>query len=255
MLTQEQAHAASLALLPDLEKYKAFRQYKQACKGMEKYGLPFRVYLDYLKRPYTELAGNQRYIKINPLYPKAGYKTDELLSVCPDDFIPRDAENITLDENAYPFENLKPEIQKEIAKRIDPVRVWKQYDKKWERYFLHFLKGYDFRNFTEFDFYGVNGEHTDEDIQLLKGVYSRLQHEYERNPNEYMNDEPVISASEYELYHDEPFFFCINRDKAIERDTLIEKHRQGHEYTDTEYQFVYGLYFNTYREEETGVSI
>ncbi len=260
MLTQEQAHAASLALLPDLEKYNAFRQYKQACKGMDRYGLPFRVYLDYLKRPNTKIPGNQCHVKINPLYPNAGYRTDEVLSVCPDDFIPRDTEtdSASWDESNYTFEDLKPEMQKEITKRIDPVRVWKQYDKNWEYYFLHFLKGYDIQTFTEFDFYGVHGEHTHEDIQLLKSVYERLQRVYERSPHDYMNDEPIISASEYVLYQDEPYYFCLSRDKAIERDNLIEKHKQGYEYTDTEYLFVYGIGRNGFDyigEEETGVSI
>jgi len=243
MLTLEQVHAASLALLPDLEKYHAYIQYKQACKGMVRYGLPFRVYLDYLKRPHKQLDDITRYIEINPLYPQAGFKIDEVKTVCFEDFTePHYTASgaLSFDESQYTYEDLSPELQKEIQNDIDPVLIWKLYDKSWEYYFAHFLKGYDFKAFTEFDFYGLQGQQSQSDIQLLQNIYRRLQQDYDRNPNNYMNEEPTISASEYIQYQAEPFYICIDRNKAQERDSLIDKHKQGYKYTDDEFTLVYG---------------
>ena len=61
MLTEEQKAKGRIALLPsieDFEKSRALERHKQACKGMTLYGLPYRVYLDYLKRWETIWQSN-----------------------------------------------------------------------------------------------------------------------------------------------------------------------------------------------------
>lgn len=243
MLTAEQANAATKALLPDQDKYLAYIQHKEACKAMSRYHIPYRVYLDYLKRPDKILKDNKCYIKINPLYPKPGYKSDEIKAVCADcDFKPQEEqeESTAVDEGRYSLDNLKPEVQREVLRIIEPMKMWGFMDDKWKYYFLHFLKGYDFNTFTEFDFSGTNGEMTAPDLGLLKNIYERLSWEYNQSPDDYMNDEPTISISEYGMYRNEPFILCMTREEVAMRNRIIDRHKRGHEYTDEEYYYIFG---------------
>ena len=201
MLTEEQKRKAVYALLPtieDLERAHAFELHKQACRGMDLYGLPYRVYLDYLKywdkndMPYEERA---TYVMINPGYPEDGYPVDRVRVVTPDDL---DMSNIPRNENGsidiYAFDDictLKTSVQKEILHDIEPLRKWKIHDDNWKRYFSHFLVGYDFERFTEFDFSGNTGKMTPEDLELLRHIYARVLKEYEdRVLDGYLTEEP-----------------------------------------------------------------
>jgi len=245
MLTDEQKWKAQIALLPtvaDFEKAHALSLHKQACEeGMSLYGLPFRVYLDYLKR-WDDMSAEERYtyVDINPCYPDEGYPLDKVRVVTPDDI---DEDSISA--KVLPFDNigtLKKEIQAEIMRDIvEPLRKWKPLDDNWKRYFSHLLVGYDFEKFTEFDFTGETGKATKEDIELLRHIYARVLNEYEdRVLDDYLTEEPRTTKERKRKYIDKPYRVLWDKDTIRERETLTEQLGIEPFFTDEEYNLVFG---------------
>lgn len=249
MLTDEQKRKAVYALLPtieDLERAHAFNLHKQAVKGMNLYGLPYRVYLDYLKRidnmTYEE---SNTIVLVNPCYPDDGYPIDKVRVVTPDDL---DMGNVPRDENGktdiLPFDDictLKTSVQNEIIHTIEPLRKWKILDDNWKRYFSHFLKGYDFMRFTEFDFSGSTGKMTPEDLGMLQHLYARVLDEYENGaPDDYLTEEPVTTEERKRRYTDKPYRVLWDKDTIEEREHLTEQLGIEPSYTDEEYDIVFG---------------
>ena len=244
MLTEEQRLKGRIALLPtvsDLEKSHALELHKRACEGMTLYGLPFRVYLDYLKK-WDNMTPEERYtyVDINPCYPDDGYPLDRVRVVTPDDI---DLESISA--KVLPFDNiytLKKTIQNEINRDIvEPLRKWKILDNNWKKYFSHLLVGYDFERFTEFDFNGGNGTITPEDLGLLRKLYARVLAEYEeRVLDDYLTEEPRTTKERKRRYTDKPYRVLWDKDTIKERETLTERLGIEPFFTDEEYNLVFG---------------
>lgn len=249
MLTDEQKEKAVYALLPtvaDLEKAHAFNLHKQAVRGMELYGLPYRVYLDYLKRiDNMDYEESSTIVKVNPCYPDEGYPMDKIRVVTPDDL---DMSNVPRNENGcidiLPFDDmctLKTSVQNEILHDIEPLRKWKILDDNWKRYFSHFLEGYKFEEFTEFDFTGETGKATKEDIELLRHIYERVRDEYENGaPDDYLTEEPRTTEERKRMYSDRPYRVLWDKDTIEEREQLTEQLGIEPSYTDEEYDIVFG---------------
>lgn len=249
MLTDEQREKAVYALLPtvaDLEKAHAFNLHKQAVRGMELYGLPYRVYLDYLKRiDNMDYEESSTIVKVNPCYPDEGYPMDKIRVVTPDDL---DMSNVPRNENGcidiLPFDDmctLKTSVQNEILHDIEPLRKWKILDDNWKRYFSHFLEGYKFEEFTEFDFTGETGKATKEDIELLRHIYERVRDEYENGaPDDYLTEEPRTTEERKRMYSDRPYRVLWDKDTIEEREQLTEQLGIEPSYTDEEYDIVFG---------------
>lgn len=246
MLTEEQRIKAQITLLSqteDKEKAYALIRHKKACLGMKWYGIPYRVYLDYLKRWDTKTPEEQNEtVCINPMYPLNGYPRSKLKTVTLDDL----REDLPEDNRLLPFESietLKPEVQREIIRTIEPLKQWVLFDDNWRYYFLHFLNGYDYMSFTEFDFYGTN-EHSDiytsQDISLLKKIYGRYQEEYNKDTTLYMSTEPATSKTEKAQYTDLPFNVVLDKETLIERESLIEQMGIKPRLNDAEYRIVHG---------------
>ena len=244
MLTEEQKIKGQIALLPtiaDLEKAHALTLHNQACEGMDLYGLPYRVYLDYLKRidkMSAEEYGNV--IEINPCYPEEGYPLDKVRVVTPEDI---DQDKISA--KVLPFDNigtLKQSIQNEIIRDIvEPLRKWKILDDNWKRYFSHLLVGYDFMRFTDFDFAGTKGTITPEDLELLRHIYARVLAEYEEGTlDNYLTEEPRTTPERKRKYNDKPYRVLWDRGTLVERESLVEQMGIEPSYTPEEYDIVYG---------------
>ena len=248
MLTEEQKAKGRIALLPsieDFEKSRALERHKRACKGMTLYGLPYRVYLDYLKR-WDSMTPEERdnLVEINPCYPEEGYPLDKIRIVTPSDL---DMSNVEVNDKGYPvllpFEDistLKPHVQAEIEKSIEPLRKWKHLDDNWRCYFSHFLKGYEFKDFTEFDFSGTSGDMTPEDLGLLRNLYERVRAEYDNHELDYLEDEPRTTPERKRQYSEKPYRVLWDRGTIVEREELIKQMGINPTYTDEEYTLVYG---------------
>ena len=251
MLTDEQKWKAQIALLPrveDLEraheKEHALELHKQACTGMELYGLPYRVYLDYLKNwDNNGMIYEERltYVLINPCYPDEGYPLDKVKRVTPDDI-----DESKLTPHILPFDSidtLKKQVQNEIIRDvIEPLRKWKILDDNWKRYFSHFLVGYDFESFTEFDFSGTTGKMTPNDLGLLRNIYARVLKEYEdRVLDGYLTEEPRTTKERRKQYTDKPYRVLWDRDTIEERENLTKQLGIEPSYTDEEYDIVFGM--------------
>lgn len=249
MLTEEQKSKALLALLPsidDLEKHRALERHNKACTGMQLYGLPYRVYLDYLKWFDTlTKTEKENVVMINPMYPRNGYPKERLLMITDEDIDFRDMDilNVT-------YENLKPETQSKVAKCIKDLREWELNSDTWRYNFLHFLSGYDFRTFTEFDFFGTQNEWNDEtDISLLRKAYTGYKEDFESNPDNYLVNEPTTNKAEKGKYTDKPFIWLHDAKKKTDRENALMQLQNGCTLTDKEYLTIYGVDRNGDYEE------
>ena len=246
MLTDEQRMKAEVALLPnmeDLEKMLAYERHEKAVGSMDRYGLPYRVYLDYLKR-WDDMGIYERgnTVKINRMYPLCGYPIDKIPTFTLDDL----RQETQVDERGYskylPFawETLSDDAQVKATTATEPLLPWHPFDEKWRYYFLHFLTGYQFDTFTEFDFYGTQGEHEKGDISLLQKTFARWQREYAENPKAYMQEEPTTTPAEKAKYTDRPYNVLWDKNTLIERERLTNQMGIKPTFTDAEKAVVYG---------------
>ena len=167
---------------------------------------------------------------LNPCWPNPGYPVDKVIIVSKEEFdIPKTLLNGNRPfEDLYTIEHLKPEVREQVIQIKNRFCTWgENYSSTWEKYFLKFLKGYDFRNFTCFDFFGVTiGECDPElgldesDVELMQNVYSRLQSTYLEAPENYSYEDPKDHETYLYLYQDKPFTVAQSKDEvqeAIER--------------------------------------
>lgn len=243
MLTKEQQHKAQMKILEqmwdDIEKAQALENHKQSQRAMNEYGLPYRVYLDYLKSDkYRDC------VRINPCYPFPGYEVDSLMYIPTDDFIHpnNDGKPIAL-ADLFSINALKDDTKQIVLKYIAEHRQWVINDDRWKYYFLHFLVGYDFKSFNEVDFWGTKGTMHPGDIQLLRNVYTRLQKEYTDNPGNYMQSEPLLSDYDEDKYHGKPFLIAWSREELEEKQSLEYKMKVAKEsiLSDEQFKEVYGV--------------
>ena len=228
MLTKEQEHKAQMKILEqmriDLEKAQALENHKKAQEGMRKYCIPYRICLDYYKAPF-----NDEVVRLNPCYPLPGYEIDKCIRVSSNDFEPKqraDNRPLKLDE-IFSVDTIKEEKRAEVIRVISECKPWVMFDNEWERIFLHFLKGYEVDKFTEFDLFGTKGEIHPGDIGLLRHVYKRLQKKYLDNPNDFIQNEPLLSDYDPDLYNSEPYIIVWNDAELEEQRQLERKMRIG----------------------------
>jgi len=223
MLTDEQRQKGYLALLPtieDLEKAHALVLHKEAINSMDMYGLPYRICMDQYKKYDTNYR--KKYCTLNYCYPLPGYERDKVIPVNACDFIAPNRPNNTLIDN-FSVDNIKDDVKGRVIAYMNDIQPWHIFDNKWKYYFIHFLVGYDFNTFREFDFYGTTGEHTKDDIVLLRNMYSRMQCEYLENPGNYMQSEPLITDYDIGNYTDVPFKVIWNDKERKEIECLEEQ--------------------------------
>lgn len=245
MLTDEQRMKAEVALLPnmeDLEKMQAYERHEKALGCMDRYGLPYRAYIDYLKR-WDSMSIYERgnTVKINRMYPLCGYPVDKIPTFTTDDL----RQEMQADANGriplpFSWETLTDDAQVKATTATEKLLPWQPLDDKWKYYFLHFLTGYDFATFTEFDFYGTQGEREQGEISLLRKTFARWQKEYDANPTAYMQEEPTTTPAEKANYTEYPYNILWDRETLVERERLTNQMGIKPTYTDAEKAIVYG---------------
>ncbi len=225
MLTDEQLLKAKRALAlrknEDVEKALAFEWHKRAKKALHEYGIPYRVYFDYLKDRYYNPKDT---IAINPCYPLPGYPADKLVRVSHDDFIIPEQipEGMTL-EDIYVYDNLGEAKKLEVDKLCYDVKPWKVFDENWKQYFTMYFVGYDFRSFGEFEFIGETGTLERGDLGLLRNYFEyAIMGEYQKHKDDYMLSTPKYEPEYRFLYSDKPFEIVWDVDTIKER-ALLEK--------------------------------
>ena len=127
MLTEEQLLKAKIALAQknneDPEKVIAYECHKKAKRAFQEYGLPYRVYFDYLSERYHR---NKDTVPINPCYPMPGYLIDSVIRVTKEDFKTADQGEV------YSYDNLNEEKKFSVYMLIEQSRGWKMFDDKWK---------------------------------------------------------------------------------------------------------------------------
>lgn len=228
MLSKEQEQKAGIALLnkqfDNIKKAHALRNHETAKQWVGKYGLPYRVALDFIKN-YNKESGHPY---INECYPLPGYKKSEVLIFVypndfdteprPEDFCQYQGERcLSFDGITNIMNRLKPDKDIQAREHANKYRKWKEpHTPEWEKCFAHLLQGYDFDKFSEFDLFGTNGEYCINDIELLRNIYNRILADYLKNTKEYVNKEPVYTPEELTQYTD--YYFI----KAWEKDAYGE---------------------------------
>lgn len=220
MLTDEQILKGREALAKknneDIGKKLAFEWHKKAKEAFTLYSLPYKVYFDYLKDRYNNPPDT---IAINPCYPLPGYPSDQVIKVKHDDFVLNDIPNTcrTLEE-VYTYDNLCEDKKIEVDKLKLKVKPWQNLDNKWKKYFAVFLSGYDFMEFTEFDFFGKVGELSPGDLSLLRNFYTNcVMGEYKKNKDKFLLNIPKYEPEYRFLYSDKPFEVVWDKDTIMER--------------------------------------
>lgn len=227
MLTQEQTIKARKALArlnnEDEEKQQALEWHKQAKKAFENYGLPYRVYFNYLKDRHNNGSDT---IPINPCYPMPGYPAEQVIKVTCDDFniTNEDLEGSRTLEDVYTFEHLCEDKQKAVTILKCRVKPWKTLDENWKKYFSVFLLGYDFYTFSEFDFMGEVGVLNRGELKLMQNYYSNaVMGEYAKHKDDYLLEVPKWEPEYNYLYSESPFELIWDKDTIRERIYLEKK--------------------------------
>ncbi len=239
MLTFDQTMKAIKALArskgENPEKRLALELHKKAKReAFTTYHLPYRCYYDYLKNRANNPSDK---LMLNPCWPNPGYPTDKVIRVSKNEFdITKELLNGSRPyEEIYIYDHLKPEVREQVTLIINRFCTWSElFCDTWKRYFLKFLKGYDFTKFTCFDFFGatlgevdLDGEIIDESqIDLMQSIYDRLQKEYNEDPSKYDYEDPLSCEEYLYLYQDKPFTIEQNQDEikeAIDRAKALNK--------------------------------
>lgn len=195
------------------------------------YYLPYRCYYDYLRNRAHNPSNK---LMLNPCWPHPGYPVDKIIKVSQEEFEIQKDGNRSYEE-MYCLDNLKPEVKEQVLKvkeRFCPYG--KIFDEDWERYFLKFLKGYHFENFTCFDFFGATlgeldpelGVTDESQIILCQRMYECLQDKYNSNPSKYEYEDPEDHEEYLFLYQNMPFTIIKSNDEineAITRAKALNK--------------------------------
>jgi len=206
MLTDTQRHKAQMKILEqeliDIKKHNAMLNHIKARHFWERFKLPYRVCLDYLKRPKE--PGE---VELNDCYPFPGYPKDKLISVhFPSDFAKQE-DNLYSLNGIYELDNLNDNIReqiKEYNKQFYPGCVLSDNDYEY----IRLMVGYDLTKFSEFDWFGKKGvvNHI-ADIGCMVQVYTKMVEDYEKevadNPNKYPRH--IYTPKELEQYTTHPF--------------------------------------------------
>ena len=224
MLTSEQMIQAKKALAAkrgeDISKRIALENHKKAKNGMDLYGIPYRVYFNYLQDRYNNPRNT---VEINPCYPLPGYPVERCLEIGLSDFdltgveIPKGApidEYLTIDR-------LRPEVREAVDSIKTHFATWHAFDPIWENYFSYLFTGYDFKRFTEFDFFGTTGNCEDCDLDLIRAVYHRLQEKFEQSPTDYKTETDINNMS-MEQYSITPYIIVWDLE-TIRQQVQLEK--------------------------------
>lgn len=219
MLTSEQRLKAELKLLDkrfeDIKRERAKADSEQARKGMKLYGLPYRIYLDYIKVGDGIRKKNGE-ISLSEIYPLQGYPVDDVRVIkYPSDFdnnkIDAYVQSCPLNSDGkrmlklFPTnerfidDGIKAELEQLHTELISKYKSWDVYGGEWEYLFLRFLDGYDFNTFGEFEFYGTVGKYNDADINNLRKQYTALQGKYKANKGKYLGI-PTYDTDNEEQY-------------------------------------------------------
>ena len=211
MLTKEQAEKARIALnlsesfADKFDKEIAFSNHLKAVEWVEKYNLPYRVALNYLK-DFDRFNG---FVHINPCYPMPGYPKDKLIHLKPDEVLLYDPEESPTPDGYYHL-NITP-IEEETRQRIaENNRTFAPWDlttaagrKQWEYYFAHFLYCEDFSKYKTFDYFGRTQRGKGDNDRIL--YWKNLQASIHITPDKFMENEPLLSDYNKEEYSDLPF--------------------------------------------------
>lgn len=221
MLTNEQRQKAKQALLySDLpmfntkrwEQEHAYEVHLWACMMVKEYGLPYRILLAYFKKHGYEYlkchgaAHNDNIVLINRLYPKPGYLAADLPTI--DWYIRKYEINPIIRIESGPFPDDLTSSKWDFRTFIDDDVINAQIDeatrkqhtwdlqtsegiKAWEHEFAHFLADEDFSKYTPFDFFGEKSSTPDK--SKIK-YWKKLQREYNKNPDDYRQEEPPYLA-------------------------------------------------------------
>ena len=219
-MTDEQKHKACAAILQktldDLNKYMAYKNHCAAAEWVTLYNLPYRVALDYQKNLHTGK------VCINPMYPLPGYPVSELLTIPVDEM---DFDRFTTERedgsrvvSMEAFCCPKPEALERIqANNADLHPTWNLNTaaglREWEKYFAHYLIGYDIDHFTMFDMFGRqdgNKGDLNERKQYYRGVIDRY-----NTASDYLTEAPDYLPEYAEQYTTHEFLLqWDNKDKG-----------------------------------------
>lgn len=223
MLTEEQLLKAKIALArknnEDPEKIIALECHKKAKTGFSEYGLPYRVYFDYLSERYRK---NKDTVPINPCYPMPGYLIDKVIHVTKKDFNGPDQ------SNGNTYDNLNEEKKFSVYMLKEQSRDWKIFDERWKNVFSMFMVGYDFMKFSEFDFIGEVGTLNPGELRLLRNYFTNaVMNTFTENKDngKYMLQEPESRPEDRYLYSDEPFILILEKDEIRDAVAVEKKMR------------------------------
>lgn len=185
-MTEEQRQKVKAALLykhlEAFEQSMALDRHYKAIEWITAYNLPYRINLEYLK------GSSRDYVQINPCYPAPGYCIDDLIALKPGEV------DISYDLDITPKDEA---TRQKIKECCDKLRPWDLSTaagrKKWEYEFAHFLNAAQLNTFTYFDWFGVKSAPPKEQEKNQQKIYYwlNLQADYQMNPGNYRQEEPL----------------------------------------------------------------
>ena len=176
------------------DKEIAFSNHLKAVEWVEKYNLPYRISLDYLKN-YSK-----QYVHINPCYPYPGYPIAKLMHLRQDEFSLHDPAD-TPTENGYQLNltPIEPSKRQQINDICNQLRPWDLSTvagrKQWEYYFAHFFYTANFDDYKTFDYFGRTQRENGDNDKIA--YWKLLQAGVHITPERYMEEEPL--AKDYDL--------------------------------------------------------
>lgn len=212
MLTEEQRKKAQTKILEqegiDISKHTAMVNHIKALHYFNRFKIPYRVCLDYIKRP--KQAGE---IELNDCYPLPGYPKDKLISVhYPQDF-DKQEDNIYSLYGIYELDNLKADIKEQIAEHNKQFYNGNIFFDTEQADFVRLLEGYDLYSFNVFDWFGTrragteDEDITDQDCKVIASVYALLVDGYKRDKAEHPQRYRKHKYTDKQLdnYQEQPF--------------------------------------------------
>jgi hypothetical protein len=211
MLTKEQEAKARIALglsesLKDnFEKEIAFDNHLKAVSWVEKYNLPYRLSLNYLK------AYDRQYgvVAINPCYPMPGYPKAKLIHLKPDEILLYNPEDKPTPDGKY-YLNLTPADESTRQRIAENNKTFAPWDlstaagrKQWEYYFAHFFYHVDFPKYRTFDYFGRT-QRAKGDTERIE-YWKMLQADIHISPERFMESDPLLSEYNEADYTELPF--------------------------------------------------